>query len=115
MKKLLSLLLFLFIIGPNFAQNVDIELFKSGFNDPLSLQHANDERLFVAEQGGRIKIIQPDGTINAIPFLNISALISNGGEQGLLGLAFHPDYANNGYFYINYTKPSGPNAKFPPL
>ena len=107
MKKSLPLLLFLFTIGSLFAQEVDIELFKSGFSDPLSLQHANDERLFVVEQGGRIKIIQQDGTINTTPFLNISSLISNGGEQGLLGLAFHPDYAANGYFYIYYTKPNG--------
>src|SRR5690606_5710321 len=106
MKKLLSLLL-IFTSGLIFAQNVDIEFFKGDFDDPLSLQHANDERLFVVEQGGLIKTIQGDGTVNATPFLNISGQISNGSEQGLLGLAFHPDYTNNGYFYINYTKPNG--------
>ena len=106
MKKLLSLLL-IFTSGLIFAQNVDIEFFKGDFDDPLSLQHANDERLFVVEQGGLIKIIQGDGTVNATPFLNVSGQISNGSEQGLLGLAFHPDYTNNGYFYINYTKPNG--------
>ena len=90
-----------------FAQDVAIELFKDGFSDPLNLQHANDERLFVVEQGGRIKIIQGNGTVNTVPFLDISGQISSGNERGLLGLAFHPDYANNGYFYVNYTLPNG--------
>ncbi len=107
MKKLLPTLLLLFISTLIFAQDVDIELFKSGFSDPLSLQHVNDERLFVVEQGGKIKIIQSNGTINGVPYIDISGLISSGNERGLLGLAFHPDYANNGYFYVNYTKPNG--------
>ncbi|MDC8000359.1 PQQ-dependent sugar dehydrogenase [Aequorivita todarodis] len=107
MRKLLPSLLFLFLSAFVFAQEVDIELFKSGFSDPLNIQHANDDRLFVVEQGGKIKIIQADGTVNTTPFLDISGQISSGGERGLLGLAFHPDYTNNGYFYVNYTKPNG--------
>ena len=107
MKKLLPTLLLVFASTLVFAQDVSIELFKSGFTDPLNLQHANDERLFVVEQGGKIKIIQSNGTVNSTPFLNISGQISNGSEQGLLGLAFHPNYANNGYFYVNYTKTNG--------
>lgn len=107
MKKFLPSLLFLFLSGFVLAQDVSIELFKSGFSDPLSLQNANDDRLFIVEQGGTIKIIQADGTVNVTPFINISGQISNGNEQGLLGLAFHPNYANNGYFYVNYTKPNG--------
>lgn len=107
MKKLLPTFLLLFASTLIFAQEVEIELFKSGFSDPLHLQHANDDRLFVVEQGGKIKIIQGDGTINPVPYIDISGLISSGNERGLLGLAFHPDYANNGYFYVNYTKPNG--------
>ncbi len=107
MKKILFTSLLLFMTGFIFAQDISIELFKSGFSDPLNLQHANDGRLFVVEQGGKIKIIQPDGTVNTTPFLNISGQVSNGNEQGLLGLAFHPDYANNGYFYVNYTNTNG--------
>lgn len=107
MKKLLPTFLLLFTSAIIFAQDVDIELFKSGFSDPLHLQHVNDDRLFVVEQGGKIKIIQGDGTVNAVPYIDISGLISNGNERGLLGLAFHPDYANNGYFYVNYTNPNG--------
>ena len=107
MRKSIFLILFLFISYPNIAQEVAIELYKEGFSKPLSLQHAKDSRLFVVEQGGKIKIIQGNGTINPIPFLDISGQISNGGERGLLGLAFHPNYVNNGYFYVNYTKPNG--------
>ncbi|SRX55599.1 PQQ-dependent sugar dehydrogenase [Aequorivita sp. CIP111184] len=106
MKKILpALVAFLFSFFS--VAQVDIELFKDGFSDPLNLQHVNDDRLFVVEQGGRIKIIQGDGTINPMPFLDISTIISTGNERGLLGLAFHPDYANNGYFYVNYTNSNG--------
>ena len=107
MKKLLLLCLIFFISCFSFAQDVEIEFFKGNFSSPLSLHNADDERLFVVEQGGTIKIIQPDGTVNTTPFLNISGEISSGGERGLLGLAFHPDYTNNGYFYVNYTKSNG--------
>ncbi len=58
------------------------------------------------EQGGKIKILS-NGVINPVPFLDISGQISSGSERGLLGLAFHPDYADNGYFYVNYTKQNG--------
>jgi glucose/arabinose dehydrogenase len=105
-NTLLFICIFLYsILG--FAQDVSIEIFKQGFDSPLSLQHVNDGRLFVVEKGGKIKIIQADGTVNQIPFLDISSLVSNAGEQGLLGLAFHPDYGNNGYFFVNYTNADG--------
>ena len=90
-----------------FAQTIDVEFFKGGFSDPVDLQNAGDDRLFVVEQGGIIKIIQPDGTVNSTPFLDLSSIVSGGSEQGLLGLAFHPDYATNGYFFVNYTKLGG--------
>lgn len=106
MKKIY---LFLSLIGLSAtAQTVSIQNFVSGLSSPVALAHAGDERLFVVEQGGRIKIIQPTGTVNATPFLQLpSSLLTTGGEQGLLGLAFHPDYASNGYFYLNYTNSSG--------
>ena len=106
MRIIISTLLLLLITNIS-AQEIDIELFQNGFSSPVDLQNAGDNRLFVVEQGGRIKILQPDGTINIDLYLNISSLVSSGGEQGLLGLAFHPDYSNNGYFYINYTKTNG--------
>lgn len=91
----------------SFAQNIDLEVFASGFSSPIEIVTAGDDRLFVAEQGGIIKILNDDGSINPTAFLNISSLISAGGERGLLGLAFHPDYADNGYFYVNYTNTGG--------
>jgi glucose/arabinose dehydrogenase len=107
MKNLLLSLSFIIFSTLMFSQDVSIELFKDNFDQPLSLQHANDERLFVVEKGGKIKVIQANGTVNATPFLDISAQISTNSERGLLGMAFHPDYANNGYFYVNYTNLSG--------
>jgi glucose/arabinose dehydrogenase len=65
-----------------------------------------DDRLFVLEQQGRIKIIASDGTVADTPFLNITDKVMAGGEMGLLGLAFHPDYSQNGYFYVNYVNKS---------
>lgn len=73
------------------------------FTRPLYLTHAGDERLFVVEQGGLIKIIHPDELVTT--FLDIRDLVSQvGNERGLLGLAFHPNYAANGLFYVNYTR-----------
>ena len=89
------------------AQEVSIELLKDGFNSPVNLQNAGDDRLFVVEQNGIIKILNLDGTVNTDPFLDISSEVSCCGERGLLGLAFHPDYENNGYFFVNYTDTNG--------
>ncbi len=106
MKKLLSTLLII-VTTCTQAQEVNLELFQNGFNNPVDIQNAGDERLFVVEQAGIIKILNPDATVNPTPFLNITSLISSGGERGLLGLAFHPDYVNNGYFFVYYTNTTG--------
>jgi len=74
---------------------------------PVDITHAGDNRLFVAEKGGLIRIVQSDGSVMPTPFLDVGGLVSGGGERGLLGLAFHPDYAINGYFYVNYTNLAG--------
>jgi len=66
-------------------------------------------RLFTATQDGTIRIIDNNGQLLSTPFLDISALVRSGGEQGLLGLAFHPNYNQNGFFFVNYTKES-PNT-----
>ena len=81
---------------------VELELFASGFNKPVGMYHAGDERLFVVEQDqADIEIIDLQG--NSIgTFLDLTGLVQTGGERGLLGLAFHPNYAENGYFYVNY-------------
>ena len=67
---------------------------------------ANDGRLFILEKAGRIRIVD-NGALLATPFLDITGQVSSSGEQGLLGLAFHPRYATNGFLYINYTDPAG--------
>ncbi len=107
MKTLLLSFFCLFLFSINYSQDLDLEPVATGFNDPLELKHAGDDRLFVVEQGGIIKILEADGSVNSTPFLDISSMISSGGERGLLGLAFHPDYTTNGYFYVNYTNTSG--------
>ncbi len=90
---------------------VAIESFATGLDKPVTIKNAGDERLFVIEQDGLIQIINPDGTKNAIPYLDINSRVINinniGEERGLLGLAFHPDYATNGFFYVNYSNNSG--------
>ena len=91
-----------------FGQTINLQSFATGFSEPVEITHPNnDERLFIVEQGGKIKIVNPNGTTNATPFLDLSALISTGGERGLLGLAFSPDYATNGFFFVNYTNING--------
>lgn len=95
------------------AQLIEIEQFNVGgsFSQPVELQNAGDDRLFVVEKAGVIKILNSDGSINATPFLDINSIVFNptglNDERGLLGLAFHPDYASNGYFYVNYIDNSG--------
>src|SRR6266478_7180241 len=83
---------------------VELVSVASGFTTPLDIQQAGDGsgRLFVVEQGGRIKIIQ-NGNVQGTPYLDISSEIVSGGEEGLLGLAFHPSFSSNGCFYVNYT------------
>jgi glucose/arabinose dehydrogenase len=104
--KLLFSLLFLGIASN--AQILSTTSFATGFSSVSEIVHPpNDSRLFVVEQGGIIKILNSNGTTNATPFLNISSGISSGGERGLLGLAFHPNYASNGWFFINFTNPNG--------
>lgn len=89
------------------AQSINLEEFATGLTSPVEITNANDSRLFVVQQNGIIKIIQPNGTINPTNFLNISSKIVFGGERGLLGLAFHPQYSTNGYFFVYYNNPSG--------
>lgn len=79
----------------------------SGLANPLYLTApAGDPRLFVVEQDGRIWIVQNNQRLST-PFLDINPIVRSGGEQGLLSLAFHPNYATNGYFYVNYTDNNG--------
>lgn len=76
--------------------------FVSGIENIVGITHAGDSRLFVINQSGTIHIVNANGTLEDMPFLDISEKVTFGGERGLLGIAFHPDYKINGYFYINY-------------
>jgi len=81
----------------------------SGLDRPVDLQHAGDGsgRLFIIEKVGRIRVFQ-EGQLLDMPYLNITDRVGSGGnEQGLLGLAFHPNYEVNGLFFVNYTDTSG--------
>lgn len=108
MKKLL-LLFSLFYVGFSYAQvPISLSEFASGLDEPVSMAHAGDSRLFVVERAGRIMIIDSSGTLSNTPFLDIRAdVLANRLERGLLGLAFHPEYDQNGYFYVNYTRADG--------
>lgn len=79
----------------------------AGLASPVFLTApTEDERLFVIEQAGRVRIIE-GGSLLEAPFLDIVSRVRSGGERGLLGLAFHPRYASNGFFYLNYTDRNG--------
>ena len=125
MRKLLAMLFVLSLLGSanaafalpseksNFNQSFSLTdsppllgftQIASGLDSPVSITHAGDAsgRVFITLQGGQIMIY--DGTqMVAAPFLDISSLISGGGERGLLSVAFHPDYENNGFLYVFYT------------
>jgi glucose/arabinose dehydrogenase len=101
-------LLALFLTTSLFAAEpqVTFERVASGLSDPVSITHAGDARLFITLQSGLVMIF--DGTrLLTTPFLDVRNLVSNGNERGLLSIAFHPHYAENGFFYVNYTNTNG--------
>lgn len=88
---------------------VRLELLSSELDDPVGLVHAGDGsgRLFVVERPGRVRIVEAGGTLGPV-FLDIAERVGSAGpEQGLLGLAFHPNFKGNGFFYVNYTDTGG--------
>ncbi len=109
MKPSLPLFFAAFLFSLNAAAQPFFQLqpFASGLSQPVDIANAGDERLFIVEKRGAIQILDARGNKLATPFLDIDPQVSAGFEQGLLGLAFHPNYATNGYFYVNYTNNSG--------
>ena len=97
------ILLILLMTASNYASS-ELILEDQGINFNLVtfIGHAGDDRLFIAEQSGLIKIIE-NGTVLPTPFLNISALSNNGFERGLLSFAFHPQYQSTGYIFVFYS------------
>jgi len=97
-------------IGCNTTQaqlNLEVAFPNLSFSRPVDFQHSGDgtNRLFVVEQAGLIRVFENAPTVQTTSvFLDIRDRVnSSGNEEGLLGLAFHPDYKNNGYFFVNYT------------
>jgi len=91
------------------APRIALQPLPYGFRRPLFLTHAGDGsgRQFVVEKGGRIRVVKGEQVLPT-PFLDItSKVLSSGSEQGLLGLAFHPQYAQNGRFFVGYTDRQG--------
>ncbi|MBA3518409.1 MAG: PQQ-dependent sugar dehydrogenase [Rhizobiales bacterium] len=97
--------------GASAQVNIKLEPYVTGVNAPLAMvQPPGDDRKFVIEQFGRIRIIDADGELQGEPFLDIRdkivTLWADFDERGLLGLAFHPDFKNNGKFYVAYSAPT---------
>lgn len=93
--------------APKAQPVTNMDLFASGFTSPVCIANAGDSRLFVVEQGGLVRVVGSSGQVSSQPFLDIRSRITSGGERGLLGIAFHPQYKTNGYFYVNYTGDGG--------
>lgn len=104
MKKLL-LVLSLAFASEVYSQQISLEEFATASN-PVEMiaSPTNDNRLFVVQQSGTIRILNANGTFEASNFLNITDRVNFSGEMGLLGLAFHPDFATNRYFYVYYNR-----------
>lgn len=86
----------------------------SGLDAPLGLKHAGDGsgRIFIVEQGGKVRLIDTGGALLTEPFINISSLLISGGERGLLDIAFHPEYSTagadgEGLFYLHFSSNNG--------
>ena len=97
--------------------NVNLEEAASGLTAPMMMvQPPGDDRKFIVQQTGVIKILTADGQVLSQPFLDIATSSPPVGafdEKGLLGLAFHPDYANNGKFYVAYSTPTSTRVAIP--
>jgi len=101
---------------PNPDLPIGLQVVASGLASPLIVTNAGDDRLFIVDQNGQILVVQ-NGNLLPTPFLDISSKIIPLGsfydERGLLGLAFHPDYLNNGKFYVRYSHPRASTGSEP--
>lgn len=105
MKNFTLFLFLLLSLGLSAQPKIQLDVYATGFTKPVDITHAGDNRLFIVEQNGYIWILDSTGVRLPSVFLNIDSRVrSNGNEQGLLGLAFHPNYDSNGYFYVCYTR-----------
>lgn len=95
-------------VTPVSGTAIKTQLVANGLSHPLFVvaPRGDVSRIFIVEKTGRVRIVKW-GTLLPTPFLDLSAKVSTGSEQGLLGLAFHPGYASNGRFFVDYTDPAG--------
>jgi glucose/arabinose dehydrogenase len=91
---------------PTGPDRLRVELRTAGLTDPIGITHAGDGsgRLFVNERAGRVRVITEDGSLLEEPFVDLSNRVLFGNERGLLGLAFHPDFAANGRLFVHYSR-----------
>jgi glucose/arabinose dehydrogenase len=108
MSRTIPLILLLLVTTAS-AQDVVLLPIASGLNQPVALTHAGDTRLFITQQIGTVVIYDALG-LRATPFLDIRSLVLSGGERGLLSVAFHPLYRDNGFFFVYYTNRNGDNS-----
>lgn len=100
----------LFCSAPAFAQDpveLELVLWSNNLGGAIDVTHCGDSRLFVLRQWGAITIVSDSGVNVSPAFLDITPQVLYNGERGMLGLAFDPDYANNGHFYVNYVTGTG--------
>jgi len=116
-KFIYIIVLFLCLIQSDY--NIENAFPNLSFQDPVGIHHAGDgsNRIFIVEQQGRIKVFDNDTNVsNAETFLDIRSIVDQDGgytEEGLLGLAFHPNYNENGYFYVHYSDHLNGNINSP--
>ena len=91
---------------PGDPDAIHLDLVADGLTDPIGITNAGDAsgRLFVNERGGVIRVINRDGTLRPQPFVDLSDRVLPGGERGLLGVAFHPHFADNGRLFVHYSR-----------
>jgi glucose/arabinose dehydrogenase len=103
--RILTILLLLLTTSA-LAQDVTLQQLVSGLDQPVALTHAGDTRLFITLQTGTVVIYDALG-LRARPFLDLRSLVLSGGERGLLSVAFHPHYPEDGFFFVDYTNRNG--------
>jgi glucose/arabinose dehydrogenase len=104
-NRLIAIVLYITLSGNVFSQfTLELESHATGLRLPVDITSNGSDHLFVVEKPGVIKVIDPDGQVLVQDFLDITDRVNaTRSEEGLLGLAFHPDFDNNGEFYVNYT------------
>src|SRR5207244_2106785 len=92
--------------SPGNPDQLRLEPFATGLDTPINIANAGDGsgRLFVNLQSGLVRVIGPDGSVRAEPFLDIRNRVLAGGERGLLGLAFHPNFPEQARIFVDYTR-----------